>query len=103
MLFAILHCTLLLFLFLPLYAEMNRDDWDDEQTAVRITRASRQFFWLGVVAFAACVIYDFFAWRSFATPSWLFLGFIGLFSLWRFGDYWLRFMRRRAPEKKDDT
>jgi hypothetical protein len=101
MLFTILHSTLLFLLFLPLYAEMNRDDWDDEQTEARITRASRQFFWLGVVVFAVCVIYDLFAWRSFKTPVWLFIGFIGLFSLWRFGDYWWSCMRRRAPEKKD--
>lgn len=99
MLFAIFHCTLLLLLFLPFYVEMNRDDWDDEKTAARITRSSRQFFWLGV---AACVIYDLCVWRSFATPAWLFVGFIGLFSLWRFGDCWWSFMRRRAPEKKDE-
>jgi len=92
----------LLLLFLPLYAEMNRDDWDDEQTEARITRFSRHSFWLGVVAFAVCAVYDSLAWRSFTTPVWLFIGFIGLFSLWRFADYWWSFMRRRTPEKKDD-
>lgn len=103
MLFDILHCTLLVLLFLPLYAEMNRDGWDDEHTASRITRASRQYFWMGVAAFVVCAIYDFFAWHTFTPVAWLFVGFIALFSLWRFGDYWWRFMRRRARKEKDLT
>jgi Na+/H+ antiporter NhaD/arsenite permease-like protein len=102
MIFTILHCTLLFLLFLPLYVEMNRDDWDDEQTEARITRVSRTLFSFGIAAFAVCVVYDFFVWRSFTMQDWLFVGFIGLFSLWRFGDYLWRFRRRRGPERKDD-
>jgi hypothetical protein len=93
MLFVILHCALLGLLFVPLYVETSRDEWDDEQTRIRITRISRQFFWIGVAAFCICAVYDFIVWRGFGLQDWLFVGFLGLFSLWRFGDYFIRNMK----------
>jgi len=101
MLFAIFHCTLLYLLFLPLYVESNRDEWNDQQTEARITRTSRQCFWIGVAAFGMCAIYDVFVWRGFALLDWLFVGFLSLVSLWRFGDYYLNCIRKKKDTSHD--
>ena len=102
MIFIILHITLLVLLFLPFYAEASGDEWDDEQTEARITRMSRTYFWWSVVAFGVCVIYDCIVWQSFTLPVWLFVGFLGLLSLWLFASYYRHFMRRSSqPQKKN--
>jgi hypothetical protein len=98
MLFVILHSTLLGLLFAPLYVEMNRDDWDDEQTDARITRTSRRLFWSGVVAFCTCAIFDVCVWRGFSLLDWLYVSFVGLISLYIFSAYY-----RNCIRKKKDT
>jgi hypothetical protein len=101
MLFVIFHSTLLFLLFSPLYAEMCRDEWDDAQTEARITRASRKFFWSGVVAFCICAIFDVIVWRGFTVSDWLFVGFLGLFSLWQFGIYYWCCIRKKKDTSHD--
>jgi len=83
------------------YAESNRDEWDDKKTEARITRISRLFFWSGIAAFCVCAIFDVCVWRGFTVPDWMYVGFLGLFSLWRFGDYYWSCIRKKKDTSHD--
>jgi len=40
-------------------------------------------------------------WRGFTVTDWLYVGFLGLFSLWRFGDYYWNFIRKKKDTSHD--
>jgi len=88
MISTILHILLVMALFAPFYAEMQRDSFDHEEENARTTRISRRFFWAGVALFIVCGIYDVFSWQTVGPVEGSFDIFIGLFSLATFGYYY---------------
>jgi hypothetical protein len=104
MLFVILHTALVVLIFLPDYTVMKRNDWQDARARARNSRLCRRFFWSGFAVFCICAACDLHKWPGFTVPVRLFVGFLGVCSLWKFGDYCWNCMRHgRVAGEADST